>query len=209
MTAALQQQEAITCRCHCSILQEQEARRGRRWSTGDLCSSHQVLFPGFVVTIKEAARARVLLLCVSGYLSLASFQLFKGWGVNHDSDNVQCAFDSLLPGRRFILKVVIEVDWKAIVSLVPFTFCPKKRWGFRNPKEETEPFAGCCIFYYFSRQMHGLGPALAGGMMGNITATISLNTSVNLAISPRALSMTFLWEGLKHGINLINVPCRL
>ena len=28
MTAALQQQEAITCRCHCSILQE--ARRGRR-----------------------------------------------------------------------------------------------------------------------------------------------------------------------------------
>ena len=28
MTAALQQQEAITCRCHCSILQEQEARRG-------------------------------------------------------------------------------------------------------------------------------------------------------------------------------------
>ena len=57
--------------------------------------------------------------------------------------------------------------------------------------------------------MHGLGPALAGGMMGNITATISLNTSVNLAISPRALSMTFLWEGLKHGINLINVPCRL
>ena len=48
----------------------------------------QVLFPGFVVTNKEAARARVLLLCVSGYLSLASFQLFKGSWVNHERDNV-------------------------------------------------------------------------------------------------------------------------